>query len=249
MSNTEGQYNTLVAEYENYLRGDASARNRFIESAVPLIKKIARYAAGKNSKRRQLVGDMVDNCVIRVTEFLDQKKAAENAAGYLFTALKRLCRETIIEDRCFGPSVKVLEKARTQAKARLKANRAAAKKICTCCQEPHETSDYYYITDLSHPRGGAIECRQAHEDRIRRETRDAVYREEYQFDEIPIGSDIEEAIERLHEHATDEEIAIVRLKTSGLSDREIAEELGISRQSVQAKRARLANQLSLGIGA
>jgi hypothetical protein len=46
-------------------------------------------------------------------------------------------------------------------------------RICTCCDEPHETDDWYVINDHKHPRKGRVECAAAHEDRIRRECRGA----------------------------------------------------------------------------
>jgi len=43
-------------------------------------------------------------------------------------------------------------------------------RFCTSCPEPHITTDWYRI-EPCHPRRGEIECAEAHENRIRRETR------------------------------------------------------------------------------
>lgn len=47
-------------------------------------------------------------------------------------------------------------------------------RICTSCDEPHITTDWYVINDRGHKQRGDVECREAHEDRVRRETRDMV---------------------------------------------------------------------------
>jgi hypothetical protein len=44
-------------------------------------------------------------------------------------------------------------------------------RLCTSCEVPHVTTDYYVI-EATHPLRGEVECSLAHEDRIRRETRD-----------------------------------------------------------------------------
>lgn len=49
-------------------------------------------------------------------------------------------------------------------------------RICTCCHPPHVTSDWYVITESKHPQKGQVECRQAHEDRVRREVRETIRR-------------------------------------------------------------------------
>lgn len=46
-----------------------------------------------------------------------------------------------------------------------------APRICTSCDEPHITIDWYVITEYPHPRRGDIECAQAHELRVLRESR------------------------------------------------------------------------------
>jgi hypothetical protein len=48
-----------------------------------------------------------------------------------------------------------------------------APRICTSCDVPHVTSDWYVVAEHKHPLRGEVECREAHEDRIRREVRDA----------------------------------------------------------------------------
>ena len=49
-----------------------------------------------------------------------------------------------------------------------------APRICTSCDEPHITRDWYVIAEYNHPNRGDVECAPAHEDRIRRETRSLV---------------------------------------------------------------------------
>lgn len=49
-----------------------------------------------------------------------------------------------------------------------------APRICTSCYEPHITTDWYMI-EYGHKQRGEIECRDAHEDRVRRETREMIY--------------------------------------------------------------------------
>lgn len=44
-------------------------------------------------------------------------------------------------------------------------------RICTSCDKPHLTTDWYVIDEHKHPRKGDVECAPAHEDRIRRELR------------------------------------------------------------------------------
>lgn len=44
-------------------------------------------------------------------------------------------------------------------------------RICTSCPEPHETTDWYVIVERGPKQRGKVECREAHELRIRRETR------------------------------------------------------------------------------
>lgn len=43
-------------------------------------------------------------------------------------------------------------------------------RICTSCHEPHITTDWYII-EWGSKHAGDIECADAHENRIRRETR------------------------------------------------------------------------------
>jgi hypothetical protein len=45
--------------------------------------------------------------------------------------------------------------------------------ICTVCDEPHLTSDWYIVNEFKHPLRGQVECREAHEVRVRRELADA----------------------------------------------------------------------------
>jgi len=47
-------------------------------------------------------------------------------------------------------------------------------RICTSCEEPHVTTDWYVIAEHKHPRRGEVECKPAHEDRIRRELRSTI---------------------------------------------------------------------------
>lgn len=46
-----------------------------------------------------------------------------------------------------------------------------APRICMSCFEPHITTDWYVVNEYRHPHRGDVECAEAHEDRIRRETR------------------------------------------------------------------------------
>jgi len=48
-------------------------------------------------------------------------------------------------------------------------------RICTSCEEPHITTDWYPVMRHDRPEHGAVECSLAHEARVRRETRDLVY--------------------------------------------------------------------------
>ena len=46
-----------------------------------------------------------------------------------------------------------------------------APRICTSCDQPHITTDWYVINEHRHPHRGDIECADAHELRVLRETR------------------------------------------------------------------------------
>jgi hypothetical protein len=59
------------------------------------------------------------------------------------------------------------------------ATRSSTARLCTSCDTPHVTADWY------RSRGG-IECKRAHEDRIRRETRER-YDEELGFNGSRMG--------------------------------------------------------------
>jgi hypothetical protein len=54
-------------------------------------------------------------------------------------------------------------------------------RICTSCDEPHVTRNWYVIKEINHPRRGDVECKPAHEDRIRRESREVT--ENHAFNE------------------------------------------------------------------
>ena len=50
-----------------------------------------------------------------------------------------------------------------------------APRICTSCDLPHITTDWYVINEHRHPHRGDLECADAHENRIRRETRLVIF--------------------------------------------------------------------------
>jgi hypothetical protein len=47
-------------------------------------------------------------------------------------------------------------------------------RLCTHCPTPHVTGDFYVIDERGHPCHGDVECREAHEIRVPRETRGGV---------------------------------------------------------------------------
>lgn len=58
-------------------------------------------------------------------------------------------------------------------------------RICTVCDVPHVTTDWYIVTERKHPLLGQTECRAAHEDRVRREVADLTRRDERSLKTCP----------------------------------------------------------------
>jgi hypothetical protein len=201
--------------------GDSSAVNLLIEACFPLILSRVSHAIKLNPDLERLRDDMIGNAALACTEFANKAcKSSDDISACIVAIIHRAFQRIADETSLVGP-----------AGVTIRAHRAKVRAAKAAGENPpklHRPAIRSLNTDLAARRKS---------NRLYDSTLD-------DFDQILDDDEAREDViaTALEVCQSDLERQVVQLRADKRSDREIADELDVSRSTVQATRATLARR-------